>query len=147
MLLSPDEQQRLRAKARKELKRLDTIYSDPTVLAEIEDFKNMFIKCECTYKIILAEHQFHRNKKKTEHLKIDMTQAPYALKFAGYTFDRSLLALLFGAETQLGKRSVKKLRDSFTHKPTEKDLNELRNRKKEIYGCMNEFLRIIRTYK
>lgn len=42
---------------------------------------------------------------------ISMRQAPYALSYAGYDYERDLLSNLFGAEERVGKRSVKKIRD------------------------------------
>ena len=147
MRITPDEQKRIRAKARKELKRLDNLFSDSAIQEAIADFKDTFIKCEDTYKVILSEHQFRKYNRRPERMKIDMTQVPYALKFAGYNVDRMLLTKLFGSESRIGKRSVKKLRDALTHKPQERDIDELRLRKNELYGCMNEFLRIIRSYK
>ena len=147
MRLSLDEQKKLRAKARKELKRVEDLLSNPDVRQEIANFKDAFIKCEDAYKVILSEHQFRKNKKRPEYMKIDMTQAPYALKFAGYNIDYTVLTKLFGSETRIGKRSVKKLRDALSHKPEEKDIAELRDRKNELYGCIDEFLRIIHSYK
>lgn len=75
-----------------------------------------------------------------------MKQAPHALAFAGYDFDKELLAKLFGAEEKIGSRSVKKLRDSLTHSMNDKAVNELSDRYEEMNGYMDSFLNKIRTF-
>ena len=75
-----------------------------------------------------------------------MREAPYALKYAGYDFDKEILASLFGAEEHVGKRSVKKLRDSLTHSVNKGAIDELKSRENELYGYMDSFLDKIREF-
>ena len=51
--INPQEQLRLRNDARAEMLRLETIFNDKKVKAEIDSFKDKFSICEITYKFIL----------------------------------------------------------------------------------------------
>lgn len=75
----------------------------------------------------IYEDVHHQYKKTGIHLKymtVSMREAPYALAYAGYDYDRVLLSKLFGAEERVGKRSVKKLRDALTHSMNTKAIEE-----------------------
>jgi hypothetical protein len=101
--------------------------------------------CETVYKVILAEHQRRKGKTNTTYLKVNMSQVPHALNFAGYTFDKSLLNELFGAKSQKGE-TVKKLRDMVSHGIDKKAVAEITGRKDELFGYMDSFLWEIRTF-
>ncbi len=75
-----------------------------------------------------------------------MTQAPYALEYAGYDFDKDLLTHLFGSEEKVGSRTVKKLRDALTHSLNQKAIDELLSREDELHGYMDQFLSKIREF-
>ena len=96
-------------------------------------------------KIILAAHQKHKGKRTINRLKVSMTQVPYALNFAGYTFDKDLLNELFGSSSEIGK-TVKKLRDETTHGVNEEAVKEIVMRKDELFGYMDSFLLGIRNF-
>ena len=98
------------------------------------------------YIIILKEYKYRKTGKRSDRLNVDMIQAPSALTFVGYDFDKDLLAKLFGSDEQVGKRSVKKLRDALTHKVSESAVDELRVRKEELYDYMNSFLNKIEKF-
>ncbi len=138
--LSAEKQLELRNRARDELLRLESLDTDLP-----NRYKEKFGQCEIVYKVILAEHQQAKGKP-TDRLKVDMTQAPYALKYAGYDFDKNLLTNLFGAKEDVGSRSAKKLRDALTHSMNEPALKELKDREVELFGYMDEFLDKIRTF-
>lgn len=144
--ISEQERQALRNNAKAELERLETCLADQSTVQLLDEFKNKFNICETVYKIILAEHQKRKGKQATTSLKINMTQVPYALEFAGYTFDRTLLKELFGASSEKGK-TVKKLRDETTHGINEKAVKEIIDRKDELFGYMDEFLTGIRSFE
>lgn len=145
MKISEEEQIDLRNKVKKELERIEEIYKNENNKILIEKFKNTFLLCERAYKVILKEHQKSK-KKDTSRLKISMTQVPYVLDFAGYDFKKDFLEKLFGSEKCVGKKSVKAIRDSLTHKLDKGTIKELCNRKEELFGYMNEFLEKIRTF-
>ena len=144
--INPQEQLRLRNDARAEMLRLETTFNDKKVKAEIDNFKDKFSICEITYKIILREHQHKKTGQYSDYLKITMTQGPYALSFAGYTFDKALLTNLFGAEDSPGRMSAKKLRDSLNHSVTPAALQELQSRREELHSYMDAFLDEIRVF-
>ncbi|MBR4013919.1 MAG: hypothetical protein IKJ00_06450 [Clostridia bacterium] len=143
--LTKQEQRKLRNKAKEEVERLERILNDEVTSKSLDDFKNKFNICESAYKIILRKHQIQKGKSNTTSLKINMTQVPHALRFAGYNFDDDLLTHLFGAKSQKGK-TVKKLRDNITHGIDEKSVKEIINRKDELFGYMDSFINIIKTY-
>ncbi|MCI8396417.1 MAG: hypothetical protein HFJ52_01665 [Clostridia bacterium] len=145
MELSEGEKFALRNQAKAELERIEKVFNDENTKILIDNFKNTFLLCEATYKVILAEHQKCKGKTVTR-LLVSMKQAPYALNFAGYDFEKDLLRKLFSAENHVGKKSVKKIRDSLTHKLDHDTINELLVRKEELFGYMNEFLVKIRTF-
>ena len=127
--INPQQQLQLRNDARAEMLRLETIFNDKKVKAEIDDFKDKFSICEVTYKVILREHQHKKTGQYSDYLKVTMTQVPHALSFAGYTFDKPLLTNLFGAEDSPGRMSAKKLRDLLNHSITPAALQELQTRR------------------
>jgi hypothetical protein len=144
--ITEQEKQVLRNNAKTELERLEAILADQHTAQLLDKFKNEFNICETVYKVILAEHQRRKGKKDTAFLKVDMTQVPYALNFAGYSFERTLLNELFGASSQRGK-TVKKLRDETTHGINDKAVKEIIARKDELFGYMDEFLTGIRSFE
>ena len=91
---------------------MSSIFNNPNTKQEIDNFKERFLICEVVYKIILKEYTYRKTGIRLDRLKVNMKQAPSALKFVGYDFDKDLLAKLFGSDGQVGKRSVKKLRDA-----------------------------------
>lgn len=139
-MITAEEQLALRNKAKAELQRLETVDADL-----VNRFKAKYGVCEIVYKVILADHQMAKGKS-VDYLKVIMTQVPYALNFAGYDFDKTLLEKLFGANAKPGTMSAKKLRDALTHSMYEAAINELRSREAELFGDMEAFLNKIRTY-
>lgn len=144
--LSEEEQLILRNKAKAELDRLMAIYNDEETKQLVEDFKSRFGICEIVYKVVLDDHQFNKTGQHPEYMKVTMAQVPHALKYAGYDYEKDLLNKLFGAEDRIGKRSVKKLRDSLTHSMNQKAIDELKDRLEELNGYMDDFLGKISTY-
>ena len=144
--LNSEEQRNLRAKAKAELERLAAVFSDETVREKVDKFKDLFSVCEIVYKVILDDHQFNKTGEHPTRMLIDMRQVPYALSYAGYDYERNLLANLFGAEERVGQRSVKKIRDSLNHSLNQSAVDELINREEELYGYMNSFLDKIRSF-
>ena len=142
--LSNDEQLALRECAKAELLRLEQILNSQKTTELLNEFKNRFNMCETVYKVVLAEHQ-KQKRKDTTYLKVDMTQVPHALSFAGYTFKKAELNELFGASSKKGT-TVKKLRDAVTHGINPKAANEIIARKEELFGYMDSFLAVIRTF-
>ena len=120
--LSAEEQLALRNKAKAELERLEGTLADEKLKKKIDDFKDKFSVCEIVYKVVLEDHQFNKYG-----LQVSMKEAPHALTYAGYDFDRNLLSNLFSGEDHIGKRSVKKLRDALTHSVSKSAVEELGN--------------------
>jgi len=143
--ISEQEKQILRNNAKAELKRMEDCLSDQSTVQLMDAFKNKFNICETVYKVILAEHQRCKGKEHCQFLKVDMTQVPYALAFAGYSFDKALLNELFGASSKKGK-TVKKLRDGITHGINEAVVKEIQMREKELFSYMEAFLSGIRSF-
>lgn len=142
--LSNDEQLALRKCAKAELLRLEQVFNDQDTTELLNKFKNRFNICESVYKVVLAEHQKQKNKN-TSHLQVNMSQAPHALCFAGYSFKKDDLNELFGHSSKKGK-TVKKLRDAVTHGIDPKAVNEIILRKEELFGYMDSFLSTIRNF-
>lgn len=74
-----------------------------------------------------------------------MRQAPQALAFAGYTFDKQLLSDLFGAAPSAKGRTVKKLWDGTTHAFDESAVKEIVSRKDELFGYRDTFSKQSKT--
>lgn len=143
--ISEEGKKKLRDSAKAELERLEAIYANDEVNQLLNDFKDKYNLCESVYKVILAEHQKVKGHKETDYLKVTMKQVPYALKFAGYDFDKALLKELFGEKSTKGK-TVKKLRDAVTHGIDSKAVQEITDRKAELFGYMDTFLSEIRDF-
>ena len=95
MKISADEQLDLRNRAKVELERLETVMKNEQIMELLDRYKNKFNLCESTYKVVLAEHQLKTKGKLPSQLKLEMTQVPFAMAFAGYNIDRDLLNRLF----------------------------------------------------
>lgn len=143
--ISPQEQKILRNNAKAELERMEACLMDQNTVQLLDAFKSKFNICETVYKVIFAEHQKRKRKDVNGYLKVDMTQVPHALNFAGYSFEKTDLNELFGASSKKGT-TVKKLRDSVTHGINQKAVNEIIARKEELFGYMDSFLSVIRTF-
>lgn len=143
--ISPERQKNLRNNARAELTRLESIQANIETIKLLDEFKNKFNICESVYKVVLKEHQLSKGKTDTNYLKLVMTQVPFALSFAGYSFGKDLLNELFGSSSKKGK-TVKKLRDAVTHGIDEKAVKEITDRKEELFCYMDDFLNTIRNF-
>ena len=146
--LTDKEKIELRNKAKFEIERIEKIFNDKETLQLLDSFKNKFNICESAYKIVLLEHQKAKgNNTNLNRLRLTMTQVPYALNFAGYTFNLELLNELFGSESKInGCKTVKILRNSLTHGISDKCVNEIKKRKEELFDYMDSFLHIIKTF-
>ena len=144
--LNASEQLTLRKRAKAELKRLEGTFSNQDSKRMIDDFTDKFSICEIVYKIVLEDHQYNKFGIHKDRLQVSMKEAPYALTYAGYDFDKKLLSDLFGVEEHVGKRSVKKLRDSLTHSMNIGAVDELKKRKDELHRYMDSFLKKIREF-
>lgn len=144
MKLSMGEQKELRNKAKAELEHLEDIMNNEQIMQLLDKYKNKFNLCESTYKVVLTEHQLKTKGKKPLQLKLLMTQAPFAMAFAGYNIDRDLLNRLFGAKCDKG-RTAKKLRDAVTHNLEQAAIDEIEARQSELFADMDAFLDIIRA--
>ena len=98
------------------------------------------------YKVIFAVYELNRTGTRPERMQITMRQAPTALSYAGYDYDRELLKKLFGSEDRIGIRSVKKLRDALTHSVKQNAIDELLAREEELFGYMEQFLTKVREF-
>lgn len=143
--ISPEIQRNLRNNAKAELTRLESIQNNIETIKLLDEFKNKFNICESVYKVVLKEHQISKGKTDTNYLKLIMTQVPFALSFAGYSFEKDLLNELFGSSSKKGM-TVKKLRDAVTHGINEKAVKEISDRKDELFGYMDDFLNTIRNF-
>lgn len=143
--ISEEDKKKLRNSAKKELERLEAIYSDAEVNQLLDEFKGKYNICESVYKVILAERQRIKGNKKAGYPKVSMTQVPYALSFAGYDFDKDLLTEVFGSHSPNGQ-TVKKLRDAVTHGIDSKAVQEISARREELFGYMDTFLSGIRDF-
>lgn len=138
----------LRNKAKLEIERMETIFKDVETLQLLDGFKNKFNLCESAYKIILSEHQKSKGSvAELKRLKLDMRQVPFALNFAGYAFNTEHLNELFGGKSKInGCKTVKNLRDSITHGINDECVDEIKERKEELFGYMDRFLQSIKTF-
>jgi hypothetical protein len=143
--LSDEEQLQLRNSAKEELIRLKCVFDEKETKQLIDNFKDEFTICEMVYKVILRHHQKNKGNS-VDRLQIRMTQVPYALKYAGYDFDKELLDKIFGSEDKVGSRTVKKIRDALTHSVDQKAIDELFERKDELFGYMNSFIEKINYF-
>lgn len=143
--ITAEEQRNLRQSAKEELMRLNEVFQNEKITDLLDRFKNRFNQCETVYKVILAEHQKRKGRKKDGYLKVDMTQVPYALSFAGYIFEKEELNELFGSSSKKGM-TVKKLRDAVTHGIDAKAAKEIAAREEELFGYMDSFLQVIQCF-
>ena len=142
---SENQQKALRLEAKKELIRLENVSKDTETMTLIESFKTKYNICETVYKVVLREHQSIKKNEHETHLKVTMRQVPHALKFAGYGFKKDLLNNIFGASCENGM-TVKKLRDKVTHGMDSKAIEEIKQRKDELFGYMDIFIEVMKNF-
>lgn len=142
--ITQEEKKKLRDSAKAELERLEAIYSDE----EVTNFKGKYNLCESVYKVILVRYQKAKGRKPEKYLIVDGRQVEAALKFAGYNFDKALLTEIFGAKSKKGKtvHTVKKLRDAVTHSIDSDAVQEITDRKQELFGYMDALLSGVRDF-
>lgn len=145
--LNIDEQNTIKNKAKKELERLENLYTNQDIVEKIDNFKNTFLKCEIVYKILLKKYlsDCNNNSFNDEYLVIDARKLGAVLNHFGYNYDSYIMKQLFSGNKKVGEKSVKILRNDLTHKVSQSDSNELTNREEELYGYMNYFLDLIRN--
>lgn len=140
--LSENEQEKLKKTAKSELDRLETILKNIETVAALDEFKNKFNICETVYKFILKEYNKKSNKNIRENdLKINMHQVKAAMLFAGYSIEYDILTKIFGSIPH----SAKTLRNKVTHSLDQKAVEEITNRKEELFCLMDLFLNAIRN--
>ncbi len=140
-----EDKAKLKKRAKIEFERLDKLFSNSDTKKRIDTFKDMFSQCEIVYKLILKDFKKNTGKKTANREKIQMSEVPYALAYAGYNFDYEFLEKLFGSESRCTKMSVKILRDNLTHSIKESALKELNDRYDELIGYMETFLNTIKN--
>ena len=141
-----EDEKSLKKKLKNELNRLNKILLDRNTRELIEEFKSKFEICEILYKLILEKYNIDRKKNvKREELKLKANQAKQALKYVNFTLKDDIINQLFGSESHVGKRSIKNIRDSLTHSLTDSVIEELKNRKDELFNVMDYFLNMIKS--
>lgn len=141
--LTEKEQLNLRQQAKKSIETIEKLcnYEDNNKI--LNEFKNKFILCETAYKTILKNFKKDEDESK---LKINMNQVATYLKKVGYNFDYELLDKIFSYKNEKGSRSAKFLRNEVSHKPNKSSVDEIVNRKDELFGYMDEFINVIKTF-
>lgn len=141
--LTESEQKGLRAKAKRELERLEKLTDEETWL--INDFLTRFLQCEVVYKVVLRSYQAKKPSKSKTHSTINLREARTVLKFAGCAIDDSLLSSLFGSTDGKNNKSCKSLRNNLTHARTQTYIDYLVNHETELTTSMDTFLDAMRT--
>ena len=146
--LTSEEQLSLRNNAKSEWIRLRDLQADEDALKRIERFKTRFGFCETVYKVLLDEYLYRKEGKRIDprEMGVTMLQAPYALNYAGYDYDRNLLSKLFSSNDTVGKRSAKMIRNHLTHGMKQSAVDEFLAREQELYGYMDTFLEKIESF-
>lgn len=140
--LSETDKYNIRYKAYETLFNMKKIFEERETIELLDKFKNIYNICEMVYKTILSEHQAHlNNESDITKLKLDMRQVPHALNFAGYNFDTDILVKLFGSK-QKGFKTLKEIRNGLTHGFNKNMIQILKEKEKEIFDLMNEFLNV-----
>lgn len=135
---------RLRKCALREIKKLEEIQNDTLTMMLLDKLKNKFNICESAYKVILKEYL--HNKKKKESLNIDMRRVPAVFSYAGYDFDKKMLARIFGTSKGKDSHTIKELRNLTTHGMDEKAISEIIDREEELFEYMDDFLLEIKDF-
>lgn len=141
-----EDEKSLKKKLKNELNRFNKILLDCNTRELIEEFKSKFQICEILYKLILEKYNIDRKKNvKMKELKLKANEAKRALKYVNFTLKDDIVNQLFGSESRVGKRSIKNIRDSLTHSLTNSVIEELKNRKDELFNVMDYFLNMIES--
>lgn len=144
--ISEKEKRSLRNKAKAELNHMEQVLADDNKREVLDEFKNKFNVCETVCKIILKRYLKEKGEKSTDQPKLYMSQIPAAFALAGYDFEKNLFTKLFGSENKRGNKAAKMLRNAVTHGLKMEDVDEIMERKEELFRCMDQFLEKIRTF-
>lgn len=144
--ISFEEENALKKKLKDELDRLNKILLDSNTIELIEKFKSKFQICEILYKLILEKYNIDHGKDiARDKIKLNVNQVKLALKYVNFSLENDIINRLFGSESHVGKRSIKKIRDSLTHNLNNSAIDELKSRKNEIFNDMDYFLKMIES--
>lgn len=107
----------------------------------VERFKTKFTICEHAYKIIQSELK----QEKINNIKLNVNSIKSNIHKMLYSIDDNTLLKLFGSEDARNNKSVKSLRNSLTHNIHKNDIEELKQRKDEIFAYMDNFINVLKT--
>lgn len=109
----------------------------------INQFLGKFILCELCYKDLLYNYLTEKGKPNDKRtLNIDMRQVKPVAKLFALPMSKERLSVLFGSLETRGNQSAKKLRNSIMHSINQPAIEEIVNRKDELFEVLDEFIEI-----
>lgn len=103
-------------------------------------FMERFAICEVGYKSLLSAYLSDLEKEvKQDDLHINTRQVPSVLKRSGITLNEAAIKTLFNGKQKIGDRYARGIRNSLSHSPNKKALDELEKKLPLIENAMDEF--------
>ena len=131
-----------RTLAKKRIKQIEALLSNPTTRASKESFLEKYIKCELACKLIIVEYE--TAKKKTvsyDEVKMHFQVIVAACHHVGLSVSDDILRRLFSTSEKRGHRSAKTIRNAIVHKLSVNDIKEVNSRFTALDSDMDAFLR------
>ena len=137
-----DEQRIQRQISRNVKKRIAFI--DKGMNRQIKDeFIEKFVLCETATKAALKYYYDRKGTpKKFTEIDLNLSSVNSALNDLQYSFDRELTKKMFKSKMKRGSRSAKDLRHRIVHSLSIKDIQEVVDRKEELFKIMDGYLEI-----
>ena len=116
---------------------------------EIKDeFIDLFKVCESLYKIVLKKYLLDNNKYKNDkEMILNYNQITASLKMCQYSIDEELIKKIFssvGKYAKKGSKSAKVLRNEVEHSLSTSSIDEIIERKDELFKYMRDFIRYLK---
>lgn len=120
-------------------------------IKDVSEFIGLFKICEGLYKILLQKyldvHKKNNNNNRNKVMNLQLQQIKAALRYGRFNIDVELIDRIFSTSdkyTRVGTKSAKLLRNNIVH-PSSKSykniVNEIIERKKELFSDMNDFIK------
>ena len=109
-----------------------------------DQFVEKFVLCEIALKSVLSNYYKTQGKEKEiDNIEMGLSSIKAALKLAHYDIKDENLEKLFKARRKRGERSARDLRNGIIHNLTIPDLQEVTNRKDELFKLLDDFTSLL----
>lgn len=106
-----------------------------------DEFIEKYVLTEVAIKNILSSYyKFKGDEKEVESIEMGLTTIKAALKLTGYVPEDNTIDKMYKAKQKRGLRSARDLRNGIVHDLNVQDIQEVIDRKDELFKLLDDFL-------